>query len=141
MAKKADVVIIGGGIVGTSITCHLSSGGVRSIVLLEKEPLLGTGSSSASAGIIYHHLPEKVNLQLSQRSLRAVLEFEDEFDTKVDFRRCGCIQTAAKPEDLAAVSRDLYDKFRPEIPRGRRGWGAKGELDLDYIRSLAETED
>lgn len=32
----------------------------------------------------------------------------------------------------------LYEKFRPEIPEGTRGWGAKGELDLDYIRSLAD---
>jgi hypothetical protein len=33
---------------------------------------------------------------------------------------------------------DLYEKFRPKIPEGTKGWGAKGELDLDYIRSLAE---
>jgi hypothetical protein len=32
----------------------------------------------------------------------------------------------------------LYEKFRPEIPEGKKGWGARGELDLDYIRSLAK---
>jgi hypothetical protein len=38
---------------------------------------------------------------------------------------------------IAEESRELYDRFRPEIPAGRRGWGAKGELDLEFIRSLA----
>jgi len=28
-----------------------------------------------------------------------------------------------------------YEQFRPAIPPGRRGWGAKGALDLDFIRS------
>jgi hypothetical protein len=42
------------------------------------------------------------------------------------------------PKQLEKKAYDLYEKFRPEIPEGVKGWGAKGELDLDYIRSLAE---
>ena len=38
---------------------------------------------------------------------------------------------------LAEHARRLYEQFRPEIPKGKRGWGAKGTLDLDQIRSLA----
>ena len=45
---------------------------------------------------------------------------------------------AFKPEELVEKSRRLYEQFRPEIPRGRRGWGAKGELNLHFIRSLAD---
>jgi hypothetical protein len=45
---------------------------------------------------------------------------------------------AYTPKQLAGKAYDLYEKFRPEIPEGKKGWGAKGELDLDYIRSLAE---
>ncbi|KPK44856.1 MAG: hypothetical protein AMJ65_01880 [Phycisphaerae bacterium SG8_4] len=41
-------------------------------------------------------------------------------------------------EELASRAYSLYEKFRPVIPKGRRGWGAKGDLDLDLIRSLAE---
>lgn len=41
------------------------------------------------------------------------------------------------PEELADVAYGLYEKFRPVIPRGKRGWGRKGELDLELIRSLA----
>jgi len=103
LAQKADAVIVGGGIAGISVAYHLARGGMRNIVLLEREPLLGTGSSALSAGVIYHHLPEKVNLQLSQKSMQAVLEFEDEFDTRIDFRRSGCIQTADSQEDLETL--------------------------------------
>lgn len=42
------------------------------------------------------------------------------------------------PQQLESNAYDLYEKFRPEIPAGKKGWGAKGELDLDYIRSLAK---
>ena len=45
---------------------------------------------------------------------------------------------ASDPADLADVAYSLYEEFRPSIPKGRRGWGAKGELDLDFIRSLGK---
>jgi hypothetical protein len=45
---------------------------------------------------------------------------------------------AYTPRQLESKAYGLYEKFRPQIPEGTKGWGAKGELDLDYIRSLAE---
>jgi len=45
---------------------------------------------------------------------------------------------AYTPRQLAVEAYSLYEKFRPEIPEGKKGWGAKGELDLEYIRSLAK---
>jgi len=44
---------------------------------------------------------------------------------------------AFEPEGFQAEAFELYERFRPDIPRGRRGWGAQGELDLELIRSLA----
>jgi hypothetical protein len=41
------------------------------------------------------------------------------------------------PEQLAQQAFALYEKFRPTIPEGKVGWGAKGNLDLDRIRALA----
>ena len=41
-----------------------------------------------------------------------------------------------EPAGLAAAAFSLYERFRPEIPAGVRGWGAKGELDLKRIGSL-----
>ncbi len=39
-------------------------------------------------------------------------------------------------DDLASRAYRLYERFRPNIPPGRQGWGAKGELDLELIGSL-----
>ena len=41
------------------------------------------------------------------------------------------------PRRLAVEAFHLYEQFRPEVPPGRRGWGAAGELDLGRIRALA----
>jgi hypothetical protein len=41
-------------------------------------------------------------------------------------------------EELPAAAFGLYEKFRPQIPPGRAGWGAKGVLDLKRIGSLAK---
>ena len=41
-------------------------------------------------------------------------------------------------DELASRSYALYERFRPSIPPGKKGWGAKGELDLELIRSLGK---
>lgn len=43
---------------------------------------------------------------------------------------------AYSPKQLESKAYDLYEKFRPQIPEGKKGWGAKGDLDLEYISSL-----
>jgi hypothetical protein len=45
---------------------------------------------------------------------------------------------AFTPKQLESKAYGLYEKFRPAIPEGAKGWGAKGELDLEYILSLAK---
>jgi hypothetical protein len=45
---------------------------------------------------------------------------------------------AFTPIELADAAYSLYARFRPSIPAGEAGWGAKGKLDPDLIRSLAE---
>jgi hypothetical protein len=44
---------------------------------------------------------------------------------------------AYPPDQLAGKAYGLYEKFRPEVPEGQKGWGAAGELNLETIRSLA----
>ena len=48
------------------------------------------------------------------------------------------LANAYKPDELAARAYTLYEQFRPTIPEGTQGWGAKGELDLDVLRALAK---
>jgi hypothetical protein len=46
------------------------------------------------------------------------------------------LASGLEPDELAAQAFSLYEQFRPRIPEGVRGWGAKGELDLARIRRL-----
>ncbi len=46
---------------------------------------------------------------------------------------------AARPRRLASDAYALYEAFRPEVPGGAKGWGARGRLSLDKIRKLSET--
>ena len=43
-----------------------------------------------------------------------------------------------EPHELNRVGFRLYEAFRPEVPADARGWGAKGELDLEKVRQAAE---
>ena len=45
---------------------------------------------------------------------------------------------AYKPQELAHDAYPLYERFRPEIPAGKKGRGAKGDLDLGLIERLAK---
>jgi hypothetical protein len=63
-------------------------------------------------------------------------KFKDDLDdTRAAMEK---LAKAYPPKQLEKKAYDLYEKFRPQIPEGTKGWGAKGELDLDYIRSLAK---
>ena len=48
------------------------------------------------------------------------------------------LAAAYAPEQLAEVAYHLYERFRPQIASGQKGWGQKGDLDLGLVRSLAE---
>jgi len=53
----------------------------------------------------------------------------------------GAIQRLAKsfkPKELAEAAFRLYERFRPAIPGGVKGWGAKGNLDVEVIEGLAK---
>ena len=73
--------------------------------------------------------PESVQKYLKQK-------FGDDLDeARVTME---VLAKAYSPEQLEIEAYALYEKFRPKIPEGTKGWGAKGDLDLDYVRSLAE---
>jgi hypothetical protein len=48
------------------------------------------------------------------------------------------LAASREPEELASEAFTLYEKFRPPIPAGEAGWGAKGELDTATITALAK---
>ena len=64
---------------------------------------------------------------------------ESKFGTALGPVAAAMIDLAASrdPGDLAAEAYGLYERFRPEVPAGTRGWGAAGRLDTARIESLA----
>jgi hypothetical protein len=48
------------------------------------------------------------------------------------------LAAAHSPEELERAAYDLYERFRPVVPAGSRGWGAAGALDLSLVRDLAK---
>ena len=65
---------------------------------------------------------------------------EGKFGEDLAAARTAMVQLAKtfKPAELEEHGRSLYEQFRPAIPKGKKGWGAKGILDLAFIRSLAK---
>jgi len=78
------------------------------------------------------------NEPIDPRSVRRYLEQKFGQDLEDVHAALKALANAYQPERLATLAYSLYEKFRPEVPEGQRGWGAKGELDLNYIRSLAK---
>ena len=68
--KKADVVVIGAGIVGCTLAHRLAEGGVRDVVVLDQGPLENTGGSSFHApGLVFQTSPTRLLCLLAQRSV------------------------------------------------------------------------
>lgn len=70
----ADVVIVGGGVMGTSIAYHLAEAGVHHIVVIERGEL-GSGSSGKPIGGVRAQFSDPLNIELGSRSLRAWQDF------------------------------------------------------------------
>jgi hypothetical protein len=62
------------------------------------------------------------------------------FGSRLGEVRAAMEELAARfePEELNRVGFRLYERFRPEVLANVRGWGAKGELDLDRVRKAVE---
>ena len=88
MEKTADVVIIGGGIIGLSIAYYLALKKAGRIVLLEKGQL-GEGSTSRCVGGIRAQFSTEINIRFSLESLKTFEQFEEEFGVNPEFKRIG----------------------------------------------------
>lgn len=86
--KSADVVIIGGGIIGVSIAYYLSKRGINDLVLLEKG-FMGEGSTGKCAGGIRSQFSTPINIMSSQISKKVFESFKDEFGLDPEFRKTG----------------------------------------------------
>ena len=77
MVETADVVVIGGGCMGTSIAMRLAQRGVKKVVLTEKK-YLASGPTGKSVGLLRPYPPIEETLKIMQRSLEIFKNFGEE---------------------------------------------------------------
>ncbi|MCX4704859.1 FAD-binding oxidoreductase [Streptomyces sp. NBC_01373] len=98
---RAGVVVVGGGVMGTSIACHLARAGVRDVVLVERDEL-ASGSTSKAAGGVRAQFSDELNIQLGARSLEAFARFEEDTGYDIGLHRVGYLFLLSTPEDVAS---------------------------------------
>lgn len=100
LPKTADIVIIGGGVMGASIAYHLADRGVKNVLLLEKEQFFGQGATGRCAGGVRYQFSTEINIRLSLISLPMLERFEDEIGRRIDYRQCGYLILLSNQKDL-----------------------------------------
>ena len=115
---SADVVVVGGGVVGASIAYHLSLRGAGRIVVLERDRL-GTGSTGKNAGGIRLQFSTEVNVRLSQRALPRLEAFAEEMGVDPQFHQVGYLFLITEARDVAPFERSLALWHRLGVPAGR----------------------
>jgi sarcosine oxidase, subunit beta len=100
MSATADVVIIGGGIVGSSIAYHLAEAGCANVLIVEREEKQGLGSTSKSMGGVRAQFATPINIQMSIYSIDLFSRFEEVTGQTADYRAHGYLFCATAEAHL-----------------------------------------
>jgi len=129
LPSSADVVIVGGGVMGASTAYHLAQRGGLSVVLLEREAFFGQGATGRCAGGIRYQFGTAVNIRLSLHSLPMLDAFEAETGRPALVRKCGYLFALTREAD--------FEEFRRNVAL-QRSLGVPVEwLSGDEVRRLA----
>ncbi|MGW2046033.1 NAD(P)/FAD-dependent oxidoreductase [Streptomyces sp. NPDC001858] len=101
MNTHASVVVIGGGVMGTSIAYHLAAAGVQDVLLVERDEL-AAGSTSKAAGGVRAQFSDELNIQLGARSLEAFGRFGEEIGYDIGLHRVGYLFLLSTPQEVAS---------------------------------------
>jgi glycine cleavage system aminomethyltransferase T/glycine/D-amino acid oxidase-like deaminating enzyme len=104
LPSRARVVIIGGGVIGTSVAYHLAQLGWRDLLLLEQGQL-SCGTTWHAAGLVGQLRASEAGTRLVQYSTRLYEQLEAETGQATGFRRCGGVTVARTPDRLTALRR------------------------------------
>ncbi len=107
--QTAEVVIIGAGIVGSSIAWHLTEAGCRKVLMVEREAHQGKGSTGKSMGGVRAQFSTPVNIQMSLYSIPFYASFEERLGFPCDYRPQGYLFCATNEKHLAYL-RANYEK-------------------------------
>ena len=127
MTSTADVVVVGGGVVGASTAYHLAAAGVEHVVLLERADSVATGSTGACAGGFRHQFSSRINIELSLASVPMILGFTEEHGLPLDVVQDGYLFLVRDEGDWAdfragaELQRSLGVDTRAPDARGGRG--------------------
>ena len=115
MDKTADIVIIGGGVIGTSIAYCLALRKAGKVILLEKGQL-GEGSTSRCVGGIRTQFSTEINILFSLESLRTFERFQEELGVDPEFRRIGYLFLATTSMELEVFKGNIELQRKYHIP-------------------------
>ncbi len=107
LPRTADVVIVGGGCMGTSAAYHLAERRAGRVVLLERESFLGMGSTGRNAGGVRCQFSTPVNIRLSLYSLDVIAHFDELFGVPSGYRAIGYLFLLSNPRDVAAFKANV----------------------------------
>src|SRR5882672_12182032 len=100
MTETADVVIIGSGIVGSSVAYHLAQAGCTNVLVLEREAHQGKGSTGKSMGGVRAQFSTPVNIQMSRYSIDFFSKFDEVVGHPADYRAHGYLFCATTESHL-----------------------------------------
>ena len=133
MTETADVVIIGSGIVGSSVAYHLAEAGCTNVLVVEREAHQGKGSTGKSMGGVRAQFTTPVNIQMSMYSINFFANFDEVMGHPADYRAHGYLfcatnerhveylranrerQMAMGLKNVEWVTRDEIAKFVPQL--------------------------
>src|SRR4051795_5825260 len=98
--QTADVLIIGGGIVGASIAYHLTAAGQKNVLIIEREAHQGKGSTGKSMGGVRAQFATPVNIQMSRYSIEFFSKFDEVVGHPADYRAHGYLFCATTERHL-----------------------------------------
>jgi sarcosine oxidase subunit beta len=136
MAVSCDVLIIGGGVIGTSIAFALARRRPGRVVLLEKS-YLGAGSSGKSGAIVRQHYSNRLTAAMAQKSLRVFEHFEDTVGGPPVFTRTGMV-LVVNERDRAGLEANVA--MQRELGIDVRLVSAQVLADIDPNARLGEDE-
>ncbi len=107
LPRTADIVIIGGGVMGASTAYHLALRGQKNILLLEKDEFFGQEATGRCAGGVRYQFSTEINIRLSLQSLPMLERFKDELGQEINFRKCGYLFVLTSPKDVKIFQHSL----------------------------------